>query len=181
MTVRKDFETVRSIFFPRWDRLHKWLMQDIHPDCAGSAIGRCDETGKAIVVRNGSQETLIHEIAHAVTNSDHGKKWQSRMEKAALRAEEIGRKDLADEIRKDYTAYSDPNRSFKPTAEIVYNQVENAILGTHGKLSFEDVIEFVANDSGMTSKLLLSKYNKLRSVYDEALNCSTTHLIKPTR
>jgi hypothetical protein len=61
------------------------------------------------------------------------------MEEAALRAEEIGRKDLADEIRKDYTAYSDPNRSFKPTAEMVYNQVEDAVRDTHGKHSFEDV------------------------------------------
>lgn len=78
------------------------------------------------------------------------------------KAEEIGRNDLADEIRKDYPAYSDHNRSFKPTAEIVYNRVEDAILSSHEKLSFE-------NGNGMTSKMLLLKYKKLRTMYDEAL------------
>jgi len=91
------------------------------------------------------------------------------MEKAALKAKEIGRKDLADEIKEDYKAYSYPDRSFKPTAGIVYNQVQDAVRDTYGKLSFEDVIEFVANGNGMTSEMLLSRYKKLRIVYDEAL------------
>jgi hypothetical protein len=165
------FEYIRTTFFPRWDRAHEWTVGDNHPNCGG--FGYCDTEGKQIIVKpdspHGRDVTLIHEITHAVTSIYHGKKWQSRLFHAALKAEEIGRNDLADEIRKDYKGYSDSNRSFKPTAAIVYNQVEDAVLSAQGKLSFEEVIESVSNGNGMTSKMLLTKYKKLRVAYDEAL------------
>jgi hypothetical protein len=124
------FEYIRSTYFPQWDTARKWTMRNTHPDCVG--FGLCDSKGKMIVVRNsppgGPQVALIHEICHAVASIYHDKKWQRRMEMAALKAESIGDKELAAEIRKEYTAYFDPDRSMKPTAEMVYNQSEMPCL-----------------------------------------------------
>lgn len=163
------FEYIRTTFFPRWDHAHEWTIGDDHPCCTG--YGYCDTEGKQIIVKpnspHGQDVTMIHEIIHAVASIYHGKKWQRRMEKAAQKAVSLGLEELAYGIREECTGYRD--RSIKPTATMVYNQVEDAVLSSQGKLSFEDVIEFVANDNGMPSKMLLSRYKKLRIVYDEAL------------
>ena len=100
-----NFESIRSIFFPKWDRKHEWILRDAHPgECFG--LGYCVSTGKIIVVTDDTEGTLIHEIAHAVTHQGHGKKWQNRMEKAARKAEKAESSGfLAACIRKDYTTY----------------------------------------------------------------------------
>jgi hypothetical protein len=73
-----------------------------------------------------------------------------------LKAESLELQDFADKIRRDYTAYSDPDRHVIVCAQYVYKQIEDAVLDTHGKRSFEDLVEWVANDNGMTSSKLLS-------------------------
>ncbi len=79
--MNAEFETVRSIFFPRWDKEHKWTMKEAHPECVG--LGLCDDMGKRIIVRDKSQVTLIHEIVHAVAASNHSKSgraaWKKRL------------------------------------------------------------------------------------------------------
>jgi hypothetical protein len=91
------------------------------------------------------------------------------MEKAALKAESLGDKDSAAELRKDYAAFSDPNRCFTPAANIIYNQIADAVRDTHGTWSFKEIVRFAADGDGMTSAMIISKYRKLRSVYDRAM------------
>jgi len=94
-------ERIRDKFFQRWDRKHERIVADEHPELTGD--GRCDNKGKMIIIfslRN-IDMMLIHEICHAVASIGHNKKWQSRMEKAALKAESLGQMELAREIRAD--------------------------------------------------------------------------------
>ena len=85
------------------------------------------------------------------------------MEKAALKAEELGLNDLATQIRGEYAKYLDLALSFRPTAHLVYNSIEDA--GIAG-LSFEGAVASTANAFGMTPHQLLAKYKKARTVYD---------------
>jgi hypothetical protein len=167
---QREFDYIRSTYFPRWDRGHTWTLQEDHPECVG--FGLCDYVGKAIIIRDDlhvlpAPVLLIHEIAHAVTYPGHGKKWQIRMEKAALKAESIGHDELAAELRKNYTAYSRPECK-KITADLIYMHMREAVFDAMGATSFEVVAGMVANDNGMTLAALLSKYKNLRSVYDKA-------------
>lgn len=162
-------DKIRSLFFPRWDKQHNWKVTQ-RPAFRGN--GCCDNVLKEIVI-NGSfdsslDELMIHEISHAATHSYHGKKWQRRMEKAAIKADSIGREELATEIRKDYTAYSDPERCVTMSAGRIYDQVEDAVLDTGGKWSFEEIIEFIADDWGCKSEDLLKRYKRIRSVYNRS-------------
>ncbi len=100
----EEFKYVRETFFPGWDRNGHWRLV-IEKDLDG-AYGVCNQESKTIKVIEsediGSLRTvLIHQIAHAITNCGHAKLWQLRMEKAARMAEQLGRKDLARDIRRD--------------------------------------------------------------------------------
>jgi hypothetical protein len=114
--ARRDdlFKWVKANFFPRWDRKGEWSVGASHPWKSGA--GRCERENKRIIVRDWSPEIvqterMIHEISHAVTTLNHGKRWQQRMELAALRAESIGREDLAAKIRDDYNCSERRNSS----------------------------------------------------------------------
>jgi hypothetical protein len=111
---------------------------------------------------------MIHEIAHAVATLYHNKKWQRRMEKAALRAESLGLKELAAEIRQDYSAYSNPLLCIPTAGKVVYINVDDAVWETRGERSFEEVISLVADRDGFAFDAMLSKYKRLRQVYEKA-------------
>ena len=89
------------------------------------------------------------------------------MEKAALKAESLGEMESAKEIREDYTAFSDPNRCWKPTTNMIYSEVQDAVI-ERPEWSFEEAINFVAHDSGMTSEQFLVKYERSRAIYEDA-------------
>jgi hypothetical protein len=130
---------------------------DNHPECLG--YGLCASSRKQIIINPGQQSldvTMIHEIAHAVAQLGHGLRWQQRMEKAAQKADSIGRGELAAALREDYTAYSDPDRCWIIPAIAVYKQIEDAVFETRGERSFEEIVAFVANSVGLASSQLLT-------------------------
>jgi hypothetical protein len=160
----REFERIKSTYFPRWDKQHEWTIVEFHPECVGD--GYCDSDNRQIVIASADlsmEHILIHEIAHAVTHDYHGKKWQRRMEKAALKAEELGQRELASDIRKDYIAYLDSSNPIIPKAQFIYNSIEDA--GIAGQ-SFECAVASTANAFGMTPHKLLAKYKKAWTVYD---------------
>jgi hypothetical protein len=87
--------------------------------------------------------------------------------KGSAKGNSIGCRELAVALREDYTAYSDHERCFKPSASVVYRQIEDAVLETHG-WSFEEIVAFVADGNGMTPGQLLGKYKRILTVYGEA-------------
>ena len=93
---------VRATFFPRWDRENAWRVQLGTAD--EKIDGECHWDGKKITVKRSLNHeeilvALIHEFAHAAVGTtglfEHGKRWQTRMARAARRAAKIGEKELA--------------------------------------------------------------------------------------
>ena len=74
--LKQGFQTVRQQFFPRWDRASRVRIRQV-ADLDG-AHGRVYSETRTIRITHlpeGDEGTLllIHEIAHAVGNSGHGK------------------------------------------------------------------------------------------------------------
>lgn len=166
--IERQYEEVRRIFFPRWDRRTMWRLQIVE-DLDG-AYGRCDAPHRRIRMIsgfNGNQLVLvlIHEIAHAVVNGGHGKKWQARMELAAITAEALGRTELAGLLRREIAGYNDPLA--RVTAAEVYSEVEDAVIDIP-EAKFLQVVDSVRREYGFNREEFVRRFRRARAVYEEA-------------
>lgn len=165
--LKREFQTVRQQFFPRWDRAGRWRIRRV-ADLNGS-LGRCcseDRTIRITHLPDGEQGTvlLIHEIAHAVAQGGHGTVWQARMERAAMTAQEMGRTELASLLRKEIAGYNDPVAGV--TAAGVYNEIADAVVG-NPEVTYWQVIDCVRRDYGYSRKEFLRCFRRARAVFDQ--------------
>jgi hypothetical protein len=91
MDFATTVEHVRTVFFPRWDKERQWKI--VRANDLDVAQGHCKRATKKISMLDGIEgkdlyALLIHEIAHAVSNDCHGKRWLKRMEDAANHAQQ---------------------------------------------------------------------------------------------
>ena len=128
--LQSAFSHVREVYFPRWDKEGKWAEKY---DLDLPSQGRCADEKKQIIVSHVNKNDddlhmlLIHEIAHAVTNGGHGKKWQERYRKAGKKAEEIGRKNLAEKVYEDIEMYINAHCE-KCSAATINDQIRDWVL-----------------------------------------------------
>jgi len=136
------------------------------PTGAAGGCGPEERTIYLLGVPDGprGRTTLIHEIAHAVTEPSHGKKWQKRMAKAAQRADQLGFHDLADEIRKDIRRIRQGER---PIPEEIYNKIRDFVEIYPGK-QFSHVVDHVRRDYGFSRADFLRRFPKAKEVYLES-------------
>jgi len=162
------FQNIRNDFFPRWDKDNIWRLNF---DPYLPAIARCMNKEKVIIfqsIREPNEEfdqLLIHEIAHAVTNDRHGKKWQNRFLNAAKKAESLGRKSLAKSIREEVKLYQAMAQPMN--AKMIYEAIQDTVWESEGKASYDTVIAHVI--VGLYPDEIERRYKKCRRVYDEAL------------
>lgn len=164
--LKQEFQTIREQFFPRWDRARRWRIRQA-ADLNG-ADGQAHAETKTIRITHlpeGDEGSLllIHEIAHAVGNWGHGKKWQARMEQAANTAEEMGRVELAGLLRKEIVGYRDP--VVRVTARLAYQEIADAAAEAPDA-TFLQVIDCLRRDYGMSRKEFLSRFRRARAVFD---------------
>jgi hypothetical protein len=168
--LQEGFQYVRNKFFPQWDRKHQWKIV-LDPDLP--SVGRCDSDKKLIIVCNHPQQAedflrlLIHEIAHAVGATGHGKKWQARFLKAADQADQIGRKELASAIRAEVEEYREPKEIVG--AEGVYSQIYEYVLDTSAEVPYESVINTTARGYGKSPEELEKYYKKCKEIYERSV------------
>ena len=97
--LQQHWRKVVAAFFPRWQVARKWrcttrIRRWVH--------GYCDPERQVIEIGIVSEDDdaldmlLIHEIAHAVASSGHGKLWQRRVSLAAATARKLSRGRLAE-------------------------------------------------------------------------------------
>jgi hypothetical protein len=164
-TINDELRDVRQQFFPRWDRAGRWRVRQF-TDLDG-AQGRCCREDRTIRVTPLQGEEgvalLIHEIAHAVATDGHGRKWQARMEQAAVTADQLGRSELAGLLRKETAGYNDPLA--KVTAAGVYGEITDAVVENPG-VTFWQVIDCVRRDYGCSRKEFLKHFRRAKVVFD---------------
>lgn len=143
--IAEQFKYVRKNFFPGWDKDGRWKAR-LSTELDG-AMGRCDVERKRIsVTLEGGRlatVTLIHEICHAVVGEYHGKMFQGRLLKAAARAKDMGRLDLAADLRAEAAM---ARRSGRIYAEHVYGTIAGAARDSD--VDFQQTIEYVRRQYG---------------------------------
>jgi hypothetical protein len=166
MNLQRDFQQVRATFFPRWDRSASWkcrAFRDLHG--AGGECNTDSKTVRSAVTVGDPTLVLIHEICHAVGGNGHGKKWQSRMEKAATRAQDVGRPELAMQIRKEIREYQETPLT---TDADIYNQIDD-VLSAAPETSMTQVADEIRRTFGvsMSRKAFLFKYRRFKNEFAE--------------
>ena len=167
MEFTASVEYIRRTFFPDWDKGRQW--QVVQVDDLDGAQGRCERTTKTISILDGIKQDdlfalLIHEIAHAVSNDCHGKRWLQRMEDAANRADQEGLPTLAALLRQQIVGYQD---GFRMTAAMIYGEIENCVV-SEPQVSFPQVVDFLRRDFGISGHHFLRRFRRAERVFEEA-------------
>lgn len=166
LDLKTEWEMIRKEFFPRWDRARQWKCRRVAD--ADGCHGRCLWDRKIIELAYFTEKTLltllVHEMCHAVTRGGHGAEWLARMTMAAKRADDIGMKSLAGEIRSEVRDYKG---SPKITAADIYNRMEDVVCDCED-ISFGDAVKGIGREFGMSRREFLSEYPRLRTIYDKA-------------
>lgn len=173
--IEEQFNKVREAYFPQWDRKREWKLSTSYADGDGElCLGSCRLSTKTIVIpeQNSTTHTsaqlrqlIIHEIAHAVANTGHGKCWRNRIEKAALRAESLKEMEIAQGLRDEIEWYSDPSNEPRVPVSVTYNLIRMFVYD-NPDMSFEDFVnDFPQNWS---PEEFLNRHKRSRKVYEQA-------------
>jgi hypothetical protein len=167
MNIRQQFREIKRLFFARWDRRDLWR---VSRTSRRKVHGRCDPERRVIeiVVQHTDPDErdklIIHEICHAVADGSHGKKWQSRMEKAAKTADDLGRQRLAQLLRKEVAGYQEEAGG---ASEHAYNEIRDAVTD-HPDLTFPQIKRWLADQYGLLVSEVGISFRRARKVFDEA-------------
>ena len=160
--LEQEYQNIRKLFFPRWDKEGLWRVSSNLPeDRKGcfSLAGYCDTDNKIIHVMTDSEGyslTLVHEICHAVTTQSHEKKWFQRMMKANVVADQLGNNQLATEIREDADMFAEDSQK---KADDIESRFYDAAFESPD-LDFESILRGVASsDYGITSEYLMQRWS----------------------
>jgi hypothetical protein len=166
MSVRQHFLQIKRLFFPRWDGHDRWR---VSTKSRRTVHGPCDPDRQVIeiVVQHADSDErhrlIIHEISHAVADMSHGKKWQDRMEKAAKRADALGRQRLAQLLRDEIVGY----RQAPTSLEVVYNEIRDALTDCPDA-TFPQIKRWLANQYGLLLPEVCKKFRRAMKVYEDA-------------
>lgn len=166
MGIRQDFERIKRLFFPRWDRAGLWR---VTTNSSYGVHGRCDQERKRIEIvflsdnPDEHDRLIIHEICHAVTNGGHETRWQDRMEAAAKQADKLKRTTLAILLRSEVIVYRNTPRSI----DIVYGEIEDAMLESPN-LTLAQIKKWIGQNHGILSKDVCKIFKRTKAVYLKA-------------
>lgn len=173
MNLQRHFQEIKRLFFSRWDRQDFWRVTS---QSRRKVHGHCDPERKVIeiVVQHADPDErgrlFIHEICHAVSEMSHGKKWQQRMEKAARKADELGRQRLTQLIREEIAGYQRSSIGLKHG----YNQIRDA-LNEHPDLTFSQIKRWLADEYGLLVAEVTTSFKRARKVFQEAKREAQEH------
>lgn len=164
--MNKHFLEIKHQFFPRWDRDHRWR---ISTRSRRKVEGCCEPERRVIEIavqyadQDKRDRLLIHEICHAVADGGHGNKWQDRMERAARRADDLGRDRLARLLREEIEEYQ---QGWKPVDE-AYGIVQEW-LTCNPDLTLAQVRQALADQYGLLVTEVGKTLRRFKKVFMEA-------------
>lgn len=165
--LEEVFNHVRRTYFPRWRNGGNWSIKLGEVPGRPNLRGRCDLETRIIWMTAQWRDdeiveaVVIHEIVHAVVGPGHGIRFQRRMLKAAVLAEERGNAALAAALREDAEGWA-----ATPTlrASEVYRQIRlHAGEFTH----YEALRDALAEEYHMLPDEFDGSFRRARRVYDQ--------------
>jgi len=169
--LNKSVKYIRETFFPRWDKRNEWVIKkDENLPSFGSCSNRKSKTISLRYIdedENNFYCLLIHEICHAVTNDNHGKKWKERVLKASDKAKSIGRLKLTELLKIEVKEYG-PGKTIGSIKQI-YEGFEDYVIDYPHILPYDQIIEKFAKSWGLYSDELEQMCKRIRKVYEQAI------------
>lgn len=167
MTIHQQFQQIKRLFFPCWDRQNVWR---ISTRSRRNVHGYCDVKRRVIeiVVQHADQDyqdkLMIHEICHAVAAGGHGKVWQRRMEKAVTKADQLGRTRLAELLRQEIVDYQEVAVGVAQAYQTVEDWIAHKpdLMLVQVKWSLADEYGLLMSEVGMTFKRIKKVYEAAR-------------------
>jgi len=174
--LKADFAFVRRRFFPRWKAGENWHIVPRNRADYTKETGYCDSASRTIHVhplmagQDGESRTalIIHEVCHAVTKSGHGKRFQQRMLHAADKARQLDLSEVAKTLEQEVHHYQDGD-AWDDSAKDVYDFVERAVIENKGRITYNNVVEYLAGSYGLLVEELEARFRRLRRVYEKAI------------
>ena len=164
-STQNDYEYIRLTFFPRWDRKRQWVFKMVNDLPCG---GVCNYPTRTISLqpfsdKNIFYKTMIHEICHSCTKSNHGKNWQNRMLIAAKVASEKGLSDLSDMIIADVEMYQNACRDGH---ELFYETITDYVV-ENPDTTFDEMKKAIAGSLGIYPDGI-DEFKRSKKVFEEA-------------
>lgn len=175
--IEHQYREIRRIFFAGFDTNGEWKLvpgyslvwlAGVKYETKQIAYS-VDLFSKPILLLN---RVLIHELCHAVLGprvGGHGKRWRTRMERAAQLAESIGDEELAQELRDNHARYDPDSDLYEPplNAATCYEAIQRMVREEPDS-SFEDIMYRVGRDFYEREDQLIKKFTKCRQVFEKA-------------
>jgi len=173
MTLQATFHHLCTLYFPRWRAADQWTIREGprahwhrgNDQRSTSEQGYCDHVTKTIWINVSGRDlhaAIIHETCHAVAGGYHGIRWQRRMVHAQIRAATLGDTPLAEALANDLEMYQRPG--LRANASSIYGRIEDILLDVPA-LTFDQVVDAIADDCSMTPDEVLHRYRRLRYWY----------------
>jgi hypothetical protein len=168
--MKMTFDEIKKVFFRRRDN---WKLE-IDPNLPSHA--RCDNETKTVKLQYIPEKedlwhlTLIHELCHSLPGcgtGTHGKVWQGEMLKKSKIAEKKGMANLAKMLIEEIKRYQKSIALGFGTCVDIYGRVEDIIID-NPTISYDDLLEGIAFEYGMTREEFEPSYKRLRKVFDTA-------------
>jgi hypothetical protein len=167
--MKELFQQIKRTFFPRWDRQGEWVFEE-HEDLNG-AHGYCRPKEKSIQITVGEklgvqlEMLLIHEICHAVASCSHGNPWLTRMEKAAVKADEVGKAELATAIWEEIERCKTHGVNY--TAPVFYDLIREWVL-ENPEVTEDEMLTAVGREIGLSYDEVTKGYPRAQRVFRSA-------------
>lgn len=170
--LREEAQWIKEVFFPLWKSYAEWSFRFADHR---SSLGVADTKNKTIEIQRYVLELdpmvlkklLVHEMCHAVIGVKHGKRWRSRMNKAAQRAERVNLPELATKIRNDASCYPNPRCEDELPHCRRYAQIRQLVMIDPTR-PFESIIQELSALSGESAEDFLGCYKRSRKEFDKA-------------
>ena len=173
MSLDTTFRTLCARYFPRWRASAQWTIREgprvqwhrSNGVRSSREQGYCDPTTKTIWINVSWRDvcaTIIHETCHAVAGGYHGARWQRRMAQAQAQAAALGATQLAASLASDLKMFDLPGLYFD--AQTTYDRVHDLLLDSPS-VTFEHVVDALAEDYGMIPEEIVRRYRRLAYWY----------------
>ena len=165
MNIRKKFEEIVRIYFPKWKNWRSWKVRRTNE------VSECKASSKTIVFnrdellkeKDAVDLLFIHEIIHAVTQDGHNQKFLNRLKKAKTTASKLYRSELEKLIEKEIDMVSE---SEKWTDYLKY-RIRDIVTIDAPDISWEELVEAIAAEHRCKPKDV-TKYKFTRRVFDQS-------------
>jgi hypothetical protein len=165
MNIRKKFEEIVRVYFPKWKNWKSWKVRRTN------GVSECKPSSQTIVFnqyelleeKDKVDLLFIHEITHAVTQDYHNRKFLNRLKKAKTTAFKLHRSELENLIEKEIEMVSNSEKF----TDYLKERIPDIVTIDAPDISWKELVEAISAENRCKPKDV-TKYKFTRKLFDQA-------------